>query len=186
MRSCLFVVFVFMLVFLVGAEDAAALDPYVQFDILVNRPMTISAADLEGEYESVKDVNEFLLKYPVIIPDLRGHVFVDQGPARIGIGMRGLTALIQTVLWPTVTTEFDLGPVRLTGSLGGGMYGLTGLVNRVEFAGLWLPEITAAYMFTDWFHAGLGGTAVYYPEVDSGTIGFVGCIFARFSLGGKD
>ena len=168
-----------------GIGSAFAADAYGQFDIVLNRPMTLSLADLGGDYESIDGAGDFLRTYPIIVPDLRGHVFTDLGKSgRVGIGARGFSAILESIIWPTITAEYDLGPVRFTGSLGGGMYIFMGLYNNVHFESIWLPEITAAYMFNDWFHLGLSATGVFVPENEA--VGIIGSIIARFSIGGRD
>ncbi len=187
MRKGIFVILLLSFAFLGGVGSVSALEPYGQFDILVNRPLHLGAGNLESVFgNDYEEANEFLRKYPIIIPDLRGHLFMDAGPTRIGLGARGFSFILETVLWPTLTAEVDLGPVRLTGSFGGGMFGFIGLHTDIETGRIWLPELTAAYMFNDWFHIGLSGTGVYLPETSSDSLGFVGSIFARFSIGGRD
>lgn len=185
MRKGIFLVLLLSFLFLIGIGSAAALEPYGQFDILVNRPLYLGAGNLNEKFEGFDEVNEFLRKYPLIVPDLRGHVFMDAGPARLGIGARGFSAILETVLWPTLTAELDLAMFRLTGSLGGGVFGFIGLYNDIQTGQIWLPELTAAYMFNDWFHLGLSGTGVYLPETSADFLGFVASIFARFSIGGR-
>ncbi|MFP4617275.1 MAG: hypothetical protein ACLFMZ_00400 [Spirochaetaceae bacterium] len=186
MRKGIFVILLLSFAFLGGVGSVSALEPYGQFDILVNRPLHLGAGNLEKEFDNYEEVNEFSRKYPIVIPDLRGHLFMEAGPTRIGLGARGFSAILETVLWPTLTAEVDLGPVRLTGSMGGGLFGFIGLFNDIHTGRIWLPELTAAYMFNDWFHIGLSGTGVYLPEMSSDSLGFVGSIFARFSIDGRD
>ncbi|MFO7848371.1 MAG: hypothetical protein R6V67_00300 [Spirochaetia bacterium] len=184
MRKKSVIVLFSVLIFLIGVGSVSGLEPYGQFDILINRPLYMGD-NVGNEFDNYDEVNDFLMSYPIIVPDLRGHVFINAGPTRLGIGARGFSLILETILWPTLTAELDVRDFRFTGSVGGGMFALIGVYNDIKTGQIWFPEVTAAYMFNDWFHLGVGGTGMYLPELSSEKLGFVGSIFARFSIGGE-
>jgi len=151
-----------------------------QFDIGVNVPVVVG---IEAEEDDVQNV----LEYAFVVPDLKANYYFGSDAFRFGLGVRAFTAIVETLVYPTVSAEVHLDPFVLSGSFGGFALGLFGIYNNIVTANFWVPEISAAYKVNDWFHLGAGATAVFLgdgEQVFTDTFPYAVYAVMRFSLRG--
>lgn len=168
-------VFLFMCtLMLVGIVGQATAE--MQIDIGVNVPYYLG---IKAEDDDVGDT----LDWVFLLPDVKFNWLHDLGPVRVGGGIRLWTFIIQSVAYPILSVEADVGPVVLNANMGGGAFLFFGLWNSVEFSKVFLPEVSVAYRFTEGFSVGTGALLLFAPEVtDLSSFGYMGTVFARFTI----
>ncbi len=175
MRSTKRGVFVVVLLVLLfgGAMNVAA---EVQVDIGINVPYYV------GVRTDDDDIDE-AVRWVFVLPDVKVNWFDEVGPVRIGAGGRLWTLILQSVIYPIVSLEADVGRFVLNTNLGGGLFINFGLYTGMHFAGVFLPEFSAAYRMTDTFSLGTGAMFLFAPEVeDLSSFAYMGTVFGRFTI----
>lgn len=168
------VLLVVFTVLLLGS--AARLAAEFKIDIGVNVPYYIG---VRAEDDDIGDT----LDWVFLVPDVKFNWLHDLGPVRLGGGARLWTFIIQSMVYPILTAEADVGPFTFNTNVGGGLFLFFGLYNSIDTAGVVIPELTVAYRFSDRFSVGTGGLLVFAPEVaDLSSFGYVGTVFARFTI----
>ena len=168
---------VFLVVFavlLLGSVSQLAAE--FQVDIGINAPyyMGISTDD--------DDAGE-ALEWVFLVPDVKFNWLLDQGAVRLGGGVRLWTFIIQSMAYPILTAEADVGPFVFNTNVGGGLFLFFGLYNAIDTGGVFIPELSVAYRFSDSFSVGTGGVFLFAPEVaDLSSFAYVGTVFARFTV----
>jgi hypothetical protein len=132
-------------------------------------------------------------KYAFLLPEIDGSYVFNLGPIGLGIGIRMFSFIIETIGWPNLFLEANLGPVILSAEVGGGWYFLFGISTMSGTGAIVLGDLSAAFKFTDWFRAGIGVFGIgdadpNSPFAQSGVIPFAVYAFAKFSfdLGPKE
>ncbi len=123
------------------------------------------------------------LDYAFLVPDLKYNYFFNESGIRVGIGARLFTVILESMAYPIVTVETDIGQFRLSGHVGGGAFLFFGLFNSIETGQIILPEVSVAYRFSESFSIGTGAGFFFAPEVgDFNNFAYVGDVFARFTF----
>ncbi len=161
-------------VLLLGSVSQLAAD--FKVDIGVNIPYYVGVTTDDGDAGDALD-------WVFLVPDVKFNWLHNLGPVRLGGGLRLWTFIIQSMAYPILTAEVDVGPVTFNANAGGGLFLFFGLYNSIDTAGVFVPELSAAYRFTDSFSVGTGGLFVFAPEVqDLSSFAYVGTVFARFTI----
>lgn len=123
------------------------------------------------------------LDYAFLVPDLKYNYFFNESGIRIGVGARLFTVILESMAYPIVTLETDIGQFRLSGHVGGGVFLFFGLFNDIGTGHYYLPEISVAYRFSESFSIGTGAGFFFAPEAaDFNNFAYVGDVFARFTF----
>jgi|SRR6056297_2129054 len=163
-----------LVVILLGAALPAAADS--QVDIGLHIPYYIGI-DTEDEDAGAA------LDYAFLVPDLKYNYFLNESGIRLGVGVRLFTVILESMVYPIVTVETDIGQFRLSGHVGGGAFLFFGLFNSIETGQIVLPEVSVAYRFSESFSIGTGAGFFFAPEVgDFNNFAYVGDVFARFTF----
>lgn len=149
-----------------------------RLDIGVDIPKGVGAF-MAGDVNVSGDVADFLSQYFFPFPEAALHYQFDTGMFRFGVGLRGFTFIIESVVWPNVFAEAELGPVVLEAQAGGGLFGAFGIGNTVQTGSVFFPDLSAWFKIGKSFRLGGGAIGVFLPEQSTNTIPFA------FYFGGK-
>ena len=148
----------------------------MQIDIGVNIPYYMG---VKTDEDDVGDT----LDWVFLVPDVKLNWFHDTGSVRIGGGARLWTFIIQSVVYPIVSVEADVGPFVLNANVGGGLFLFFGIYSDFQTGAVFLPELSIAYPFSDSFSLGTGGFFLFAPEAaDLSSFAYIGTVFARFTI----
>ena len=159
---------------LMGAALPLAADS--QVDIGLHIPYYIG---IESEEEDAGEA----LDYAFLVPDLKYNYFFNESGIKLGVGTRLFTIILESMAYPIVTVETDVGPFTLSGHVGGGVFLFFGLINDIGTGHIYLPELSVAYRFSENFSIGTGAMFFFAPEAaDFNNFAYVGDVFARFTF----
>lgn len=167
-------VIVGLIVILFGAALPAAADS--QVDIGLHIPYYIG---IEAEDEDAGTAFD----YAFLVPDLKYNYFFNESGIKLGVGARMFTVILESMAYPIVTLETDIGPFTLSGHVGGGVFLFFGLINDIGTGHYYIPELSVAYRFSESFSIGTGAGFFFAPEAaDFNNYAYVGDVFARFTF----
>jgi hypothetical protein len=138
-----------LLSFILSLFIVMAAGAQVRLDVNVSVPLYVGAVTDYGE------VGEYT-EYAFLIPDLMVHYQIEMEMIKVGFGMRMVTLIVETMLFPNAFVELNVGPIAANFSLGGGMYIFFGLYSDIQFTSTILPDVSAYFKITDWFQLGAG------------------------------
>lgn len=109
------------------------------------------------------------------------YTFGGQGVLQVGLGIRCFTFIIESIAWPNIIAEVNLGPVAIEAQVGGGAFVAFGLQYASDYGKVFFPDLSAWFKIgrKQIFRIGVGAIGVFLPDVATDTIPFV------FYLGGK-
>jgi hypothetical protein len=117
------------------------------------------------------------------IPEIAIYYLWDIGPVNLGLGLRAYSIILESVAWPNLVAEFNLGPFVIQAQLGGGFFAAFGAAgNATAFGQVAIPDLSAWFKFgkTEAFRLG-GGIMGFYAPAALGSNSIIGL----FYLGGK-
>ena len=157
-----FVIFVLALAVLTAAPSFAEFR--ADFGVLI--PWRIGASAQsgdEGESESFDVLQFATLPFPELMVSYSG----DLGPITVGGGLRGFTIILQSLFWPALYAEADLGPAVVHLNLGGGAFWTFGVLGGAfETGGIFIPDLSAYLKIGKSFRLGLGVASIRGIEFD--------------------
>jgi hypothetical protein len=165
-----------MLILAVAVTAPTAADS--QLDIGINVPVTIGVS-----YQGERVAEQIPFRIPV--PDLMYNYYFTERPVKLGAGVRIWTLILITGAYPIASVEYESDRLLLNAHIGGGIFGyLTPLpeVSGIETGRVFLPEVSAAFRFTDWFSMGGSLLGVWIPEVTNDGMGYLFNVFGRFRV----
>ena len=170
-------------VFFAAAAGSPATPPLAadsQVDIGLHIPYYTGIEVEDGEDQG--DTGQ-ALDYLFLIPDLKYNYFFNEKGIKAGLGFRMFTIIVESIAYPIITLETDLGPFTLSSHIGGGAFLFFGLVNHFEAGNIYLPEITAAYRISESFSLGTGAMFLFAPqEAGLSNFAYLGHVFVRFTF----
>lgn len=99
--------------------------------------------------------------YPWPLPMASINYQMSFGNFTVGGGLKAYTIIIATALWPQIYAEYELDPVILGFSAGGGFFGLLSPFGNAFKAGsVFLPELSVVFKLGKTFRLGVGGMSV--------------------------
>ena len=98
----------------------------LRLDVGVDVPMNIYAVG-GGEILSSSDVGSFLKEHILPFPEASLYYQFNVGPVSLAPGVRVFSFILESVLWPNLMAELQLGPVFLQAQLGGLLFLFFGL-----------------------------------------------------------
>lgn len=149
----------------------------VGFDI----PRGIGGLSEDGAVIS-EDAGEFFDSYVFPFPELGLYWYRPVGAFRAGVGLRAFTFILETVFWPNAFAEYDLWRVTFAFQLGGGAFGLFGLLNQVQTGAVLIPDLSAWLRLGRTFRIGGGALGLMLPELD-GDVAFIYYFGLKFTIG---
>jgi hypothetical protein len=131
------------LVLVVALIAVLAFPAFSQFriDLGVDVPMTIGVMG-NGEIETSNEAGDFLKEHILPFPEASFYYQFSAGPLTLAPGVRTFTFILETVLWPNLMAELELGPVYLQGQIGGLLFAVFGLYSNADFGNVLLPDLS--------------------------------------------
>ncbi|TVQ24696.1 MAG: hypothetical protein EA382_08145 [Spirochaetaceae bacterium] len=146
----------------------AAAPSFAQFraDFGVLIPWRIGAAAQSGD-ESANDSFDVLQFATLPFPELMVSYSGKVGPITVGGGLRGFSIILQSLFWPVVYAEAELGPAVVHLNLGGGAFWTFGVIgNALETGGIFIPDLSAYFKLGRSFRLGLGVASIRGIDFD--------------------
>jgi hypothetical protein len=112
-----------------------------RFDLGADFPITVGTLSGSGVTTS-SEVTEFLTTFHFPFPEASAYYQFGIGPVKLAPGIRAFTFILETVAWPNLLAELQLGPVIIEAQLGGLVFGYFGLANGVEYGEVFLPDVS--------------------------------------------
>lgn len=181
-RKKVSVLFLTVLLFVtLGAGSAYAA---FQFDVGLTYPFLIGGISSDGDVEgfNMTDFNTAEGGAFLLFPDLQMHYYWEVGPVKLGPGLRVVPLILINAAYPMVSAEMDFLFLRFNFSFGGGVFAIFGLLNTVQFANLWFPELSVAVKPADWVNFGVAVTGLVAPDLTTEGMGAAMSAFVRFSF----
>jgi hypothetical protein len=106
------------------------------------------------------------------------------GPVRLAPGIRFFTFIVESVMWPNLIAEMQLGPVFFEGQLGGLAFVYFGLFSGLEFGQVLIPDLSVWVGLgkKKQFRLGAGVIGLMVPEISTSSMLFAGYLGAKVSL----
>ncbi len=131
-----------------------------------------------------------LSQFHLILPHVDLAYQFGNGIFTGGVGLRNYTILFEFFSYPMGYVELNFKPLVIRAEMGGFAFLLWGVYNYLFVSAdslkIWLPDVSVAFAFTDWFRLGAGATLIV-PFGDFNNFGYILYIDARFNFlfGGK-
>jgi hypothetical protein len=116
----------------------------VRLDITVDVPLTVGTISGSGVSAS-SDVASFLSEHILPFPEASIGYQFEAGPVKLIPGVRAFTFILESVLWPNLIAEVQLGPVFVDAQVGGLAFVVFGLYNNADFGKVLLPDLSVWY-----------------------------------------
>ena len=149
-------------------------------DVPVKIGITVSDLDGGSTDESI-DVLEFGT-FPV--PEALFAYQTSLGPVKIGGGIRVFSLILESIAWPHIYSELSFSPIPIVinAGIGGGGFMMFGIVNSMETANLFIPDMHIAYKFGDTFRLGIGAMGFTGSDIGPDAFPYMIYLTGRFSL----
>jgi hypothetical protein len=154
-----------------------------RFDIGIKAPLFFGIdglTDTDGEPIPMSgDVGAFI---PIPSAFLGGQL--DLAIIKLGVGLQLYSAIIQTVMYPAVYGEVDLGFLVANLTVGGGVFASFGMLGaNVSTAELLIPDLSAHLRLGKIFQIGLGVLGFTgFESTESDIFPYIGYFSAKVSL----
>jgi hypothetical protein len=149
-----------------------------QTDATLHMPYYSDLFSEEGDYV-------YYNEYIIPIPDLRLAYYWGTDSLRFGPGLRILSIIQVSVVYPLLFAELDVGPLVIHANVGGGAYLANAILQtRADVYEYLVPEISIAYRLTETVQVGTGGD-IFLASGDGGdfnNVAYLGTFFLRFSF----
>jgi hypothetical protein len=123
---------------------------------------------------SSNDISYAGVGYCIPIPEFAiSYQFINTGNFRVGIGVRGMSAILESVAWLNAYAEFDIGSITLEAQFGGGGFFSFGIVQGSAWGRVFIPDLSARLNFSDSFGVGVGVTGLYVPDLFQAPSGLI-------------
>jgi hypothetical protein len=155
----------------------------LRIDIGVDVPMTLGVIG-NGEVNTSNEAGDFLRSHIFPFPEASLYYQFSAGPLTIAPGVRCFTFIFESVLWPNVMAELELGPVFLQAQLGGLLFVAFGLYSNADFGQVLLPDLSA------WvgigkerrFRLGGGVIGLFLPDLTTSGMGIAPYLGGKIAL----
>ena len=154
----------------------------VRLDVGVEIPITVGVISSSG-VETAGDVGEFL-GHPLPFPYANLGYQFSAGPVKIVPGLRVFTIILESILWPNVLAELELGPVSIDVQVGGLLFVVFGLYNDADFGKVVVPDVSVWYGLGKkrQFRLGGGVIGLYVPELTDEAMAIVPYLGGKIAL----
>lgn len=170
-RRVIFVVAVLLCAGAVGASAQLRLDVDIAWPVFAG----IKLGDLGVPGGRTID------QYLILLPEIEATYQFGEGPVRFGAGVKAVTFIVESLLWPNAFVEIDLNRIVIRGDLGGGLFFVFGRANQLlNTSWTWIvPQIDVGLKLGDRFRLG-GGAIALAPFDNMNNFGFLLYVNARF------
>ncbi len=156
----------------------------LRLDFGLDVPVGLGAAasDSAGNSQSVQ--LDVLSSYVFLLPEASLLYQIPAGPVKLGLGVRAFSLVLETVVYPNLLAELNLGPVAVDLNVGGGAFLFFGLANQFSTGAVIVPDLSAYLKLAKIFRIGVGGALIYSSDLYSAskTLPWVVYLAARISL----
>lgn len=166
---------------LVAISSATAVaDVRIDFGFMIPWQLRAQVASLDEESE---DLNlDVLSQITILLPEVMVAYQAPVGPLNLGVGLRGFSLIIQSMLWPVVYAEYDFGPAAANLNFGGGAFLFLGLYNDLTTGSWFFPDLSVHAKLGRAFRAGVGVVGVLGSEIPDGVTPYMIYLSAKFSF----
>jgi hypothetical protein len=155
----------------------------IRLDLGVDVPL-VAGFISGGDVATSSEIGTFLTEHIFPFPEASIYYQFHVGPFRLAPGLRFFTIILESVLWPNLIAELELGPVFIEAQLGGLVFAYFGLVSGVEAGQVLIPDLSV------WvglgkkkiFRLGGGVMGLMLPEISTSQMLFVGYLGAKVSI----
>ena len=173
------------IVLLVAFVAIVAVPAFSQFriDLGVDIPMTLGVIG-KGEIQTSSEVGTFLRSHILPFPEASFYYQFSIGPLTLAPGVRVFTFILESVLWPDLMAELNLGPVFVQAHLGGLVFVVFGLFNDAQYGKVLLPDVSVWIGLGKGrrFRIGGGVLGLMLPELTTDGIGIAPYVGGKISL----
>lgn len=152
-------------------------------DLGVNIPAVVgfSVSDI-GTGESANESVNILETLTIVLPEVGVSYYGSVGPVTLGGGLRGFTFLVQTLGYPYLYAEMELGPVVGQFSVGGLLFPYFGIVNGMGAESVVIPDLSAYLKLGENFRLGAGAAALMGLETGTDAFPYLIYLSGKFVL----
>ncbi len=173
-------ILVFIAALVVISSATAVADVRVDFGFTVPWRLGAQISSLD---EEVDDFDfDVLSQITILLPEVMVAYQEPVGPVNLGVGLRGFSLIVQSLLWPVVYAEYDFGPAVVNFNFGGGAFVFLGLYNDITTGSLFFPDLSAHAKLGRRFRAGLGVVGVLSGDLPEGVTPYMIYLNAKFSF----
>jgi hypothetical protein len=158
---------------------------FAQFRIDLGIDMPVTVGTLTGDgVQTSSDVGTFLSEYHFPFPEAGLYYQFGVGPVKLAAGLRAYTFILETVAWPNLLAELQLGPFFIDAQIGGLLFGFFGLANAFEYGEVFFPDVSAWFGFGSKknFRLGVGCLGMLLPELTTEGMLIVPYVGGKISL----
>lgn len=154
----------------------------VRLDVGVEIPITVGVISSSG-VETAGDVGEFL-SHPLPFPYANFGYQINAGPLKIVPGIRVFTIVLESILWPNVLVELELGRLSIDAQVGGLAFVVFGLFTDADFGAVVVPDVSVWYGLgkKGQFRLGGGVIGLYVPELTEDAMAIVPYLGGKVAL----
>jgi hypothetical protein len=172
-------------VLLVALALVLAIPAFADLRLDLGVDVPLGAGFISGSGVSASsEIGSFLTEHIFPFPEASLYYQFKFGPLRVAPGIRFFTFILQSVLWPNVIAEVQLGPVFIEGQLGGLLFATFGLFNDIDAGSVLIPDLSV------WvglgkkkvFRLGGGVIGLLLPEISTDQMLFAYYLGAKVSL----
>lgn len=113
----------------------------VRVDLGFDVPMTVGTLSSSG-VETSGEIGQFLREHWLPFPEASLYYQFKLGPLVLAPGVRMYTFILESVIWPNLMAEVQLGPVFVQGQLGGLFFAYFGLANKTDTGKVLMPDLS--------------------------------------------
>lgn len=113
----------------------------VRFDLGFDVPMTVGTIT-GGEVTTSSKIGTFLQDHTFPFPEASVYYQFNLGPVKLAPGIRLYTFILESIFWPNLLAEVQLGPVFIDAQLGGLFFGVFGLFSNFDFGKVLIPDLS--------------------------------------------
>jgi hypothetical protein len=171
-------VFIALVIFVFAVFSAGA---QLRLDVNVSVPVYWGfQSEATG---TLGDVSE----YTFILPEVDLYYQFDLSLVKLGIGVRLITFIVESVIMPDIFIELHLDPIILRASLAGGAALFFGLYSETVTGPIIVPDVNVMFKLAEFFRVG-GGICFIADFNDLDTFIFIPYVGARFTFvfGGEE
>jgi len=152
----------------------------VRFDLGLVVPVQygIASSDVTG------DLSEYsaMMDYVIPFPELMLAYQFDVGPIKMGVGLRGYSLILETLLWPEIYAEVEFSRLVLNANVGGLALIYFGLVNGATSGGFVVPDVSLGFKLGKSFRVCLGAFGLLGTDLNTNAMPYVAYVAGRFTF----
>jgi len=171
-------------ILLVAVALVVAIPAFAELRLDLGVDVPLVAGFISGGDASTSEVGSFLTEHIFPFPEASIYWQFDLGPVHLAPGLRFFTFILQSVFWPNLLAEVQLGPVFFVAQLGGLLFVTFGMLNDAVAGQVLIPDLSVWVGLgkKKMFRLGVGAIGLMLPEISTSTMLFAGYVGAKISL----